>query len=237
MLALRRAARRRGQLERQLLAEGVRVAGVDEVGRGCIAGPVYAASAVLDLARVAKLKTRVRHLIRDSKRLSAAQRADILPVIHEVALDCRIGIGSVEEIEQLGIVQATFLAMRRALESCAAPFDLLLVDGKLKVKGYGGAQRTLVKGDDLCFSIAAASIVAKEARDGFMRSQSDLFPHYGFDAHVGYATEQHLDSIVRHGICPLHRKTFDPIRSLLADPKAPLVPVPPPRRRGRDASL
>jgi ribonuclease HII len=206
------AARARGRLERLLLAEGLAVAGVDEVGRGCIAGPVYAACAALDFVRLKRLRSPVRALLRDSKQLSGAQRARMVPVIQELCRDWQVASAGVEEIATAGIVGATFAAMRRALALCGAPFDVLLVDGKLPIKGYAARQETVVKGDDLCYSIAAASILAKESRDAFMREQAMVFPEYGFEAHVGYGTKQHLAMIKRHGICRLHRRTFEPIR-------------------------
>lgn len=207
-----RGSRLRGRMEKELLAQGVRCAGVDEVGRGCLAGPVTAACVVLDVAKVAKLPYAERLLLKDSKQLTTVQRKYMLPRIREVSVACEIGFASVEEIERIGILQATFLAMRRAMNVCRESFDLLLVDGKLKVAGWDGEQRPLVKGDNLCWSIAAASILAKEARDDYMREQAKAYPGYGFDEHVGYGTKQHLARIKKQGICPLHRRNFDPIR-------------------------
>jgi ribonuclease HII len=215
MAGRRAAARARGRLERQLLESGVRVAGVDEVGRGCLAGPVYAACAILDLGRVRKLKTPIRHLLRDSKQLSREQRAAMVPVIHGVAREWHVASAGVEEIETVGIVQATFLAMHRAIAQLGERFDLLLIDGRLPLKNYAGRQQAVVKGDDLCFSIAAASILAKEARDAFMREQAQTFPVYGFDAHVGYGTAHHVAMIQRHGTCRLHRRNFAPVKMRL----------------------
>jgi ribonuclease HII len=215
---LRVGSRKRGRLERQLLAGGTRVAGVDEVGRGCLAGPIYAACAVVDFAQLRKLKSTERQLIRDSKQLSHQQRAAIVPVLQTICPVWEIASASVEEIERLGIAPANFLAMRRALTVCREAFDLLLVDGKWKIPGWDGDQQTVIKGDSLCYSIAAASILAKEARDAYMREQAQLYPQYGFEAHVGYGTRQHLAMIEQHGICPLHRKTFEPIRAYI--PKA-----------------
>jgi ribonuclease HII len=205
--------RSRGRVERDFAAQGVRVAGVDEVGKGCLAGPVFAAAAVLDHARLVKLSAKVRRQIRDSKLLTGAQRAAIIPVIREIAVDTRIASASVREIETLGIAPATHLAACRALKALAAPFDLLLVDGKWPIKGHAGPQQPIIKGDNLCHVIAAAAILAKEARDQFMREQAALHPQYGFELHVGYATQLHMDMIERHGISPLHRRNFAPIRA------------------------
>jgi len=117
------------------------------------------------------------------------------------------------EIDDLGIVAATFLAMRRAIAACNRPIDMLLIDGKWPIPHYGGQQQAVIKGDFLCYSIAAASILAKEVRDSFMQEQAGLFPAYGFESHVGYGTKRHLAMIERNGICPLHRISFVPIKS------------------------
>ena len=202
----------RGRLERQLISQGLLFAGVDEVGRGCLAGPLHAGCVVLDWTCLRKLPTSTRNLIRDSKQLSAAQRQRILPVIKGISLGHHVASASVEEINELGIVASCFLAMRRAIAGCGA-FDVLLVDGKLRISGYEGRQETIIKGDYYCFSIAAASILAKTTRDQFMRQQALVFPNYGFDAHVGYGTKAHFASISKLGICELHRKTFAPIRN------------------------
>jgi ribonuclease HII len=210
------SARVRGRIERRLLEDGLVSAGVDEVGRGCLAGPVHAGCVVLDLDAVKRLPRPTRHLIRDSKQLSAEQRALVAPVIREVARAAHVAEASVREIEAIGIAPATFLAMRRAIAGCAAaPFDVLLVDGKIPVAGYDGTQLPIVKGDALCYAIAAASILAKEARDGWMREQAATFPVYGFDQHVGYSTAHHLAMIQKHGICDLHRRNFGPVRDAL----------------------
>jgi ribonuclease HII len=209
----------RGQIEKDLLLAGRTLAGVDEVGRGCLAGPVVAACTVLDYNRLATLPDSTKGLLRDSKTLSSTQRQNLIPIIYEISLDCHYAFASVEEIERLGIVQANFLAMRRAIGQCRTLFDLLLVDGKQKIGGYEGEQLNIVKGDNLCFAIAASAIVAKEARDQFMRQESLRHPLYGFDTHVGYGTSHHLAMIEAHGICDLHRRNFDPIRSMLNAPE------------------
>ncbi len=199
-------------IEAKLLRSGRVPVGVDEVGRGCLAGPVFAAAVILDFSRLERLDPEDKALIRDSKELSQAQRARIIPAIERSALAWHVAQASVEEIERLNIAQATFLAMRRALGRLTRAFDILLVDGKLRVAGHDGEQMTIVKGDSLCYSIAAASILAKEARDDYMRFQATRYPNYGFDSHVGYATKLHLAMIEQHGPCVLHRRNFDPIR-------------------------
>jgi ribonuclease HII len=204
---------RKGSIESALSKQQKTFAGIDEVGRGCLAGPVYAAIVVLAYERVRKLKKDERDLIRDSKTLTPLQRARIVPVIQAIADEWYISSASVAEIESLGILKANFLAMRRALNQCHTDIDTLLVDGNLQVPGYNGHQMTVVKGDSLCFSIAAASILAKEARDRYMAKQATQYPHYGFENHVGYGTRQHLEMISKHGPCELHRRNFAPFRT------------------------
>jgi len=210
---------RKGSIESDLTKLEKVYAGVDEVGRGCLAGPVYAAIVVMPYAKVRRLRSDKKCLIRDSKTLSSAQRAKIVPVIQDLADEWHIASASVAEIERLGIMKANFLAMRRAINRCDTLIDTLLVDGKLAVPAYNGHQMTVVKGDALCFSIAAASILAKEARDQYMTNQASRFPRYGFEHHVGYGTRRHLDMIEKHGICELHRRNFAPIKDIaLAHP-------------------
>ncbi|MBM4251244.1 MAG: ribonuclease HII [Deltaproteobacteria bacterium] len=201
----------KGRLERQLFEQNLSFAGVDEVGRGCLAGPVYAGCAVLDWARLIKLPASDLALIRDSKQLSPKQRASITPVIQAVCKKFSVASASVVEIDRLGILPACFLAMRRAIAQCGE-VDLVLVDGKLPIPGYEGEQMAIVKGDATTFSIAAASILAKTARDHFMQEMADIYPGYGFAAHVGYGTKAHIGSIGALGICELHRTSFAPIR-------------------------
>lgn len=204
-----------GSLENQLRQSHRHLIGVDEVGRGCLAGPVYAAAVILDYERLFALEPGVRQLIRDSKTLSHRQRQQVLPVISELAMGRAIATASVDEIDEVGILKATFLAMKRAIADLPIKGDLLLVDGNQKIAGMDIPQKCVVGGDNLCFAIAAASIVAKEARDNFMREQGTLYPVYGFDSHVGYGTKAHMRAMTEYGITPLHRKSFAPVAKLL----------------------
>lgn len=202
----------RGRLEATLIKrDAAIIVGVDEVGRGCIAGPVYAACVILDFVKLRKVKAEHKEVIRDSKTLSTAQRQRALRIISDVAIEIQQGHASVREIEAIGIQPATFLAMRRALHACANAFNLVLVDGNRPISELAWKQMTVIKGDHLCYSIAAASIVAKEARDTYMREQHNFYPDYGFDAHVGYCTKEHLAALERLGACDLHRRNFAPI--------------------------
>ena len=200
---------RKGAIEAFLLKEGHRIAGVDEVGRGCLAGPVYAAAVILDYEKLKQLSVEEKKLIRDSKTLSAKQRQKILPIISEIALASACGQAEVSEIEEQGIVPATFLAMHRSLFALQLSFSYLLIDGKFPLPGLPQAkQQAVIKGDSLCYSIAAASILAKEKRDAYMSAVAEKYPQYLFEKNVGYGTAYHLKAIQEFGICELHRKNF-----------------------------
>ncbi len=205
----------KGAIEKKSLQKDRRLIGVDEVGRGCLAGPVYAAIAALDYEKIDALDKTTRSLIRDSKKLSSKQRQKILPILEQVCIEWGLGHASEREIETLGIVAATFLAMKRAYLNLKDSYDLLLIDGNQRHPDMPMEQLTVVGGDSLCYAIAAASILAKEARDAVMRAAHEQFPQYGFIDHVGYGTKSHLQALNEHGISPLHRRTFAPIRSML----------------------
>lgn len=209
----------KGAIERSWLGQGLHPAGVDEVGRGCIAGPVVAACVMLDYTRLDQLEDKTRSKIRDSKTLSAKQRAELVQIIELISIGKAIGVASEREIERHGILYATFLAMNRAIAALAPTQpDILLVDGNQKIANQACRQVAIIKGDSLCYSIAAASILAKEFRDQFMQSQIGTHPHWGFERHVGYGTADHIAAIHQHGICDLHRKNFAPIRDLIVSP-------------------
>lgn len=205
----------KGSLEKQLTAEGRLIAGVDEVGRGCLAGPVVAACVRLDYERLWRLSKKCRQLIRDSKTLSSEQRQAQLPIIHELCVEFATGEATVSEIEEFGILRASFMAMNRAIHKFSTSVCILLVDGNQKIKEQPLPQMPIVKGDSLCFAVAAASIIAKEHRDSLMRAQALIYPAYGFHSNVGYGTADHLKAIRTVGITPLHRKTFAPVRETL----------------------
>ena len=202
----------KGALEKKHHRRDRRIIGVDEVGRGCLAGPVYAAVVALDYYKVNDLDGTVRDLIRDSKKLSSKQRQKIIPVLEAVSVEWGIGQASAREIEALGIVPATFLAMKRAFLHLKHEYDLLLIDGNQVHPDMPMEQETVIGGDGLCYAIAAASILAKEARDSMMREAHLEYPQYGFGDHVGYGTKSHLQALAEFGITPLHRRNFAPIR-------------------------
>lgn len=206
-----RESSNRGSIERSFIKQGLKLLGVDEVGRGCIAGPVYAACVSLDYDALKDLDSKTRALIRDSKTLSSAQRQRIVPILHMICRDWAIGFSTVQEIEEQGIVPATFQAMLRAYQSMKESHDLLLIDGKQLNPMLPIRQEAIIGGDGLCFAIAAASILAKEARDDFMRQAALNFPDYDFHENVGYGTKSHLTAMETRGITPLHRRNFAPV--------------------------
>lgn len=188
------------------LSIGGRVAGVDEVGRGPLAGPVLAAAVILP----ADLPANIAALLDDSKKLSAGKRALAWRALRESGAEIGLGAASVAEIYRLNILQASFLAMRRAIAALPASPDHALVDGN-KNPGLLIPCTTLVGGDGLSLSIAAASIVAKETRDRLMQRLSRRYPAYGWEKNAGYAALVHRNAIVSHGPTPHHRRGFGPL--------------------------
>lgn len=202
--------------ERRLAAGGfTAVAGVDEVGRGCLAGPVVAGAVVLDMRRP------IRGL-KDSKLILRLPRARLARVIARRASAFGLGVVEPEEIDRTDILRATLLAMRRAVSALRVRPDFLLVDA-LEIPGMDVPQQPLVHGDRISASIAAASIVAKFYRDEMMRVLHGLYPAYRFDENMGYGTRDHLDALRRHGACPVHRVTF---KGVLLDAGASLFAGP-----------
>jgi ribonuclease HII len=195
-------------LERR--CEGI-VCGIDEVGRGPLAGPVVAAAVILDRRRIPR---RLRDELDDSKKLTADEREDHAAIIRACALNIGIGAASVREIEQHNILQATFIAMRRALLRLGVMPDIALIDGNQKPP-LPCAIKTVVGGDGLSLSIAAASVIAKVTRDRLMRSLALRYDGYGWHTNVGYGTEQHRQGIALLGPTKHHRMTFAPLQLTL----------------------
>ena len=177
------------------------IAGVDEVGRGCLAGPVVAAACILDLEKPLPAG------LNDSKKLSAKRREQIAAVIRAEAVAYSIGQVEAEEIDRINILEATKMAMREALKNLSPAADLLLIDA-LSLKDVAIPQRSIIHGDAVSASIAAASIIAKTYRDDLMCRHGAEFPQYGFASHAGYGTAAHFAAIREYGPCRLHRKTF-----------------------------
>jgi ribonuclease HII len=191
--------------ETPLWSELTRICGIDEAGRGPLAGPVVAAAVVFPrFFRPSGILERID----DSKTLSAGLRRELVPAIQEAAEGWAIGIVDNETIDRINILQATMLAMNRAAESLKIQPELLLVDGNRFTPGLPIPFRTIVKGDSKVFSIAAASVLAKTCRDDLMTAYAEKYPLYGFDVHFGYPTAKHVGAIAEHGRCPLHRISF-----------------------------
>ena len=183
------------------------IAGVDEVGRGTLAGPVVAGAAILPLHPEGEWLSHIR----DSKQMTERQRETALELMHIARVSMCTGAASSSEIDDVGIVEATRIAMARAVESLPLRPEVLLVDA-LELPGIDLPQRPIIKGDAKSLSIAAASIVAKVNRDAWMCLADVEFPGYGFAQHKGYATQMHLESLERLGPCDIHRLTFAPVR-------------------------
>lgn len=195
------------ELERQCFNEGFqRVAGVDEAGRGPLAGPVTAAAVILDPARIPAG-------LADSKTLTAARREALAELIFDQALAVSVAFAPAAVIDAINIRQATFGAMRGALAGLSAPAEFALIDGRDVPPALACPARAIVKGDALSLSIAAASIIAKTARDGLMTQLARTWPQYGFERHMGYGAPAHLAALRAHGPCPLHRMSFAPVRA------------------------
>ena len=194
--------------ENKLAAQGIEVvAGVDEAGRGPLAGPVTAAAVVLPRG--------IRILgLNDSKKLSPDKRKALAIVIRKESRAWAVGMSTVEEIEELNIYHASMLAMRRAIEGLEVKLQHVLVDG-YPIPGFTLPQTGIIGGDSKSASIAAASILAKVTRDDLMETVHHLYPRYGFERHKGYATSDHIEALRLYGPCPLHRRGFSPVKDFI----------------------
>jgi len=192
--------------EKLLWKKGLKsISGVDEVGRGCLAGPVIAAAVILPAnKKIAKKLEKVN----DSKLLKPALRKELFSLIQEHALDYSLGIVSANVIDHINILQATFLAMRRALAGLTVPPEFVLVDGNKKIPRINTEQVAIIKGDSNSLSIAAASILAKVVRDDIMTELANNYPGYFFEKHKGYPTSVHREALQEKGLTDIHRLTF-----------------------------
>lgn len=189
------------EIEDELYASGVQfICGVDEAGRGPLAGPVCAAAVILPT-----------HLeipgLNDSKKLTDKRRRELYPLIKEKALAYGIAFADHKEIDEINILQATYLAMERALAQLSIKPDIALIDGN-RAKDFGLPVKTVVHGDSLSANIAAASILAKVTRDDVMLQMAESYPQYRFEVHKGYGTKAHYEALAQYGPCPIHRMTF-----------------------------
>jgi len=197
------------EIEKGLFAEGYsRIAGVDEAGRGPLAGPVIAAACILP--REFDLPG-----LNDSKKCSEKKRRELAGKIKRQAVAFALGSATSEEIDLLNILRATKLAMTRALENLKPNPDYIIIDGR-DMLNMDTAQKAIIGGDGLSASIAAASILAKVTRDELMDEMHQIYPEYHFDQHKGYGTKLHMEVISRFGPCPIHRQSFSPIKEMIA---------------------
>ncbi|MBQ6766095.1 MAG: ribonuclease HII [Paludibacteraceae bacterium] len=181
--------------------EGVIECGCDEAGRGCLAGPVYAAAVILppDFSN---------DLLNDSKQLTEKQRYELRPIIEQSAVAWAVGVASADEIDSINILKASFLAMTRAVNALKVKPEYLIIDGNRFYNTTGIPYNTIVKGDGKYMSIAAASVLAKTYRDDYMNTIAVEHPAYGWEINKGYPTKKHRAAIAEHGVSPYHRKTF-----------------------------
>ena len=189
------------QIENDCFSEGYSIiCGVDEAGRGPLAGPVCAAAVILP-------PNTIIPGLNDSKKLTDKKRRELFPIIKETALAYGIAFASHQEIDEINILQATYLAMERAMEQLSVKPDLALIDGN-RAKDFGLPVKTVVHGDSLSASIAAASVLAKVTRDEYMEKMAEEYPQYGFEIHKAYGTKAHYEALRTHGPSPIHRMTF-----------------------------
>ena len=188
--------------EKQAVAEGFKfIAGVDEVGRGCLAGAVVAGAVILDLSKP------LPEGLNDSKKLSKKKRETICEEIKKNALAYAVGQIEADEIDRINILEATKKAMILAIRNLQLKADFLLIDA-LELKNINLPQKAIIRGDSVSASIAAASIIAKIYRDNLMRELDEIYPGYGFEKHAGYGTKTHFEAIRKQGACLIHRKSF-----------------------------
>ena len=176
------------------------IAGVDEAGRGPLAGPVYACAIIMR-------EDNIIDAVNDSKKLSEKKREELYDVILENAIACSICAIDEKTIDEINILNATMLAMEKAINGLSVKPDIVLIDGNQN-RNITSKNRTVIKGDSLSYNIAAASIIAKVSRDRYIREMAEIYPEYGFEKHKGYGTKDHMDILRKIGPCEIHRRTF-----------------------------
>jgi ribonuclease HII len=197
------------ELEQHLWAQGEwRLAGVDEVGLGCLAGPIVAAAVILPVDCVPIGG------VRDSKQLSDRQRQRLFLLVHQQAIAVGVGMATPREIEQVNVLQASYLAMARALTR-VGPYDRALIDGRAIKNPPFGPITTIIHGDATCYAIACASIIAKVRRDRLMRRLARRYAGYGWERNAGYGTRQHLEGLTKLGVTPWHRRSYAPVQRVI----------------------
>jgi len=204
------------EIENKIFSQGYSsIAAFDEAGRGPLAGPVVAACIFIknDFNFEIISNTRLKE-IKDSKKLTEKKRKELYEEIKKY-FNVGIGLCDHDTIDKINILQATFLAMKKALSGLKEKPQFIIVDGKFIIPNLSINQKAIVNGDDLVFSIAAASIIAKVTRDNIMYEMHNKYSNYGFDKHKGYGTKLHINNLKAYGVSPIHRKSFDPVKKLL----------------------
>jgi ribonuclease HII len=202
--------------EQNLFKAGFKyIGGIDEAGRGPLAGPVVAVCVVLDKDFSLKKNEKLM-LVNDSKKLTEKRREELFKIIYEEFYEVGIGICEHTTIDRINILQASFLAMKKALGGLRQKPDFLILDGRFPIPNISLKQKAIRRGDESVFSIAAASVIAKVTRDRIMKEMNELYPQYGFSQHKGYGTKFHFDRLLKYGPCPIHRKSFAPVKRLLS---------------------
>jgi ribonuclease HII len=200
--------------EKGIFRQGYNLIGaLDEAGRGPLAGPVVAACVVL--GESFQITDEKLKMVNDSKKLTAKKREELFEMIKKNFLEVGVGICDHATIDRINILQASFLAMKKALGSLRQKPDFLILDGKFPIPNISTPQKPIISGDALVFSIAAASIIAKVARDQIMRQMHEFYPNYGFDVHKGYGTKLHMARLKEFGACPIHRRSFGPVKKVI----------------------
>jgi len=196
--------------EKELFSQGYKIIGaLDEAGRGPLAGPVVAACVIFN-ANISINNDLIR--VNDSKKLSEKVREALFELIKQNFIEVGVGICDHKTIDRINILQATFLAMKKAISSVKSRPDFIIIDGSAKLSNYSTPQQAYVKGDERIFTIAAASIIAKVTRDRIMREMDKLYPDYGFSKHKGYGTKFHLEKLKQYGPCAIHRLSFNKVK-------------------------
>lgn len=199
------------ETENNYFAQGAEyVAGIDEAGRGPLAGPVVAACVIVD--RNFNLSSKELEMVADSKKLSQKKREMLFSLIKDSVKVVEISVISNEYVDKINILQASLLAMKKAYEKTLIKADIILVDGNKKIPNLEVKQKTIINGDAKVWVIAAASIIAKVSRDYIMTELDKKYPEYGFAKHKGYGTKYHLEALKEHGPCSIHRQSFAPVR-------------------------
>ena len=202
--------------ENKIFNQGYKlVAGIDEAGRGPLAGPVVAACVVV--SPDFKIDSEELKIIKDSKKLTAKKREELFDIIQDKFIEVGVGICDNQTVDKINILQATFLAMKKSVGALKKKPDFLLIDGSFQIPNTSYNQLSVIKGDSLVFSIAAASIIAKVTRDRIMRAMHEKYPQYEFSKHKGYGTSLHMERLKQYGPCPIHRQSFRPVRLCKVD--------------------